>query len=258
MTQKSNVTILIVDDDDDFRQALAFDFKRRGFQVTQANCGQEALKSFLDTPVEVVLSDVRMPNGDGKFLLAELKKATPKFPIFIFISGFSELNFKDVQQGVEAVFPKPFDRVALMSTIDRALSSNQTIDRRPPTPLLVSTPSPVARGPHRLVSTVFICVRGKEQTCQFPILDIAKEGMFISCDGPFPQIGDNLKFTIRPNGENSKESDFAGEVEGGGVVSWVRNASGPTQPPGIGVRFRDLPEKSVKRLANLLNFLEAE
>ena len=110
-------TVLLVDDDIVHRNVMAFDFKRRGFRVLHANTGREAWELILKENVNLVITDIRMPDGNGIELLRKIKDRDPQFPAVILITGYTELNLTDAKDwGAVAVFPKPLDRKHLLST----------------------------------------------------------------------------------------------------------------------------------------------
>lgn len=67
-------TILVVDDDADARWGLAFFLKKEGFTVYEAGDGVEALNLLEKEKVNLILSDLKMPNFDGLDLLKLCKK----------------------------------------------------------------------------------------------------------------------------------------------------------------------------------------
>src|SRR5437867_1525372 len=60
---------LIVDDDDDFRVSVAALAKREGFETLTVGTLEEARKSMIDAPPDLVLVDLRLPDGHGLELL---------------------------------------------------------------------------------------------------------------------------------------------------------------------------------------------
>lgn len=116
-------TVLLVDDDETHRNVMAFDFKRKGFRVLQAGSGEEAWALVLSECIHLVVTDIRMPDGDGVELLRRIKDRYPRVPPVILITGFTELNLADAKDwGAEAVFPKPIDRQRLLVMSQNAMS----------------------------------------------------------------------------------------------------------------------------------------
>jgi len=115
-------TILIVDDEADLRDAISFDFKRKGFKVLTASCGEEAVRVIDSNKIDLILSDVRMPNGDGLSILDHVKKKNVFTPVVMFITGFADITLEEAfERGADAVFSKPFDRKVLMESVIRAI-----------------------------------------------------------------------------------------------------------------------------------------
>ncbi len=115
--------ILIVDDEEDLRDALAFDFKRQGFEVFLAHNGTVAYEMFLKNPTDIVLSDVRMAGGDGVELLKNIKNSHPEVPL-VLSTGFAEIGIDEAYSiGAHSVVLKPFERKYLKEVINNALLS---------------------------------------------------------------------------------------------------------------------------------------
>jgi CheY-like chemotaxis protein len=68
--------------------------------------------------VSLVLSDVRMPGGDGVQLLESIRTRDPKLPPVIFVTGFADLSEAEcMAKGANRVIAKPFDRKALFRSV---------------------------------------------------------------------------------------------------------------------------------------------
>ncbi len=102
--------LLIVDDVAHLREAIAYEFEDNGYAVLQADCGEAAIKVLKDNAVDLVLSDVRMPNGNGLELLDAIKKNNPNQPPVLFFSAYCDISEETAfASGIEWIFPKPFD-----------------------------------------------------------------------------------------------------------------------------------------------------
>lgn len=118
----SAFTILIVDDEADLREAVAFDFKRKGYTVLTAESGNSALKLAQSNKVDLIISDIRMPDGDGIFLLEQLRLQGFDMP-FIFITGFSDHSESMcIAKGALKVVAKPFSRQTLLNLVTEQLA----------------------------------------------------------------------------------------------------------------------------------------
>jgi two-component system cell cycle sensor histidine kinase/response regulator CckA len=86
--------ILVVEDEDNVRTFVARALTSRGYSVVEAATGLEALDIFdQGEPVDLVVSDVRMPEMDGPTLLTELRKRNPEIKV-ILVSGYADDAFR--------------------------------------------------------------------------------------------------------------------------------------------------------------------
>jgi two-component system cell cycle sensor histidine kinase/response regulator CckA len=119
-------TILLVEDEEAVRSFAARALTSRGYRVYEASTGVEALEVMEESggQVDLVVSDVVMPELDGPSLLRELRKTRPELKI-IFVSGYAEEAFKkNLSEGETFHFlPKPFSlkelAVAVKETLGR-------------------------------------------------------------------------------------------------------------------------------------------
>ncbi|MBN20295.1 MAG: response regulator [Bdellovibrionaceae bacterium] len=115
-------TILIVDDVEDLRESLADSFEIRGFKIVQAENGVDALELMKSETVDVVLSDIRMPEMDGVELLKAIKQKDPRKPPVLIMSGFSDYDREQVTSlGALDLVEKPFDFDQITEIINEAL-----------------------------------------------------------------------------------------------------------------------------------------
>jgi two-component system OmpR family response regulator len=109
MEEAKQVTVLIVDDEELIRDAIAFDFRRRGFKVLFAENGNQAFKFFQSEKVDLVISDFQMPECDGASFLRKMRETGSETP-FIFISGGAHLTASEcLRLGAQKFLAKPFD-----------------------------------------------------------------------------------------------------------------------------------------------------
>ena len=117
-------TLLLVEDEDAVRSFAARALGTRGYEVLEASTGAEALEVFEEHggKVDLVVSDVVMPEMDGPTLLKELRQKVPDIKI-IFMSGYAEDAFKrNLDENEEFGFlQKPFDLKTLAATVKSAL-----------------------------------------------------------------------------------------------------------------------------------------
>lgn len=115
MSQK---TVLIVDDEDALRSGLVKAFKLKGFNVLDASNAADAYKIVTTTHVDMVISDICMPEEDGVSLLEKIRVDYPEIPVVIFITGFSDYTHDEcVSKGAKTVFTKPFKIKELVQSV---------------------------------------------------------------------------------------------------------------------------------------------
>lgn len=116
------LTLLVVDDEEALRKIVSHSLERGGFRVLNADSGKAALTVLANENVDLVISDIRMPNGDGLFLLDELRKKNPEKPPLIFMTGFSDIGVDDcLKRGALGVIMKPFGREKLLTAVNGVL-----------------------------------------------------------------------------------------------------------------------------------------
>ncbi|WP_061977776.1 cell cycle histidine kinase CckA [Aureimonas sp. AU20] len=124
MDLSGTASILLVEDEDNVRAGNVRALKMRGYEVHEASSGIEALDVMeeLDGKVDLVVSDVVMPEMDGPTLLREMRKVRPDLK-FIFVSGYAEDAFaKNLPEGEKFGFlPKPFSLRDLAVAVKDAL-----------------------------------------------------------------------------------------------------------------------------------------
>ncbi|MCP4181882.1 MAG: response regulator, partial [Hyphomicrobiales bacterium] len=121
-----NARILLVEDEDAVRAFASRALSSRGYEVHEAINGAEALEVMadLDGEVDLVVSDVVMPEMDGPTLLTEIRKSHPSLK-FVFMSGYAEeafsKNLPEEEQGNFGFLPKPYSLKQLATTVKEML-----------------------------------------------------------------------------------------------------------------------------------------
>jgi two-component system cell cycle sensor histidine kinase/response regulator CckA len=121
-----SATILLVEDEEAVRAFAARALASRGYTVHEAGSGAEALELIeeIEGGVDLVVSDVVMPEMDGPTMLGELRKKRPEIRV-IFMSGYAEEAFrKNLPENEEFGFlPKPFSLKQLAVKIKEMLET---------------------------------------------------------------------------------------------------------------------------------------
>jgi len=102
--------VLVVDDEQDVRLVLGDFLASRGYDVTQAQSGAEALTLLERIQPDVVLLDVSMPGMDGMETLRRIVAAHPSLPVIMVTANVDvEVTSKALEMGAADYVPKPFD-----------------------------------------------------------------------------------------------------------------------------------------------------
>lgn len=124
--------ILIIDDEEDVRDALRMILERAGHTVRTAANGNEALELQRKEPADLVITDIIMPEKDGVRTIKEMREEFPGLRIVAISGGGGVQPFaykpgaitttaylaaaKEV--GADRIFTKPFDREDLIKAVD--------------------------------------------------------------------------------------------------------------------------------------------
>jgi len=123
LQQENGRSILVVDDEDVIRDLCAKAL--RGYHVLQAPSGEEALRILAREEVDVVLTDVMMPQMNGLDLLRAIKEKTPDQAVIV-MTGYAdkEVVLKALKADADDFISKPINLLQLKTTIDKVLEKN--------------------------------------------------------------------------------------------------------------------------------------
>jgi DNA-binding NtrC family response regulator len=107
--------ILLVDDEEGYRELIARVLTKAGYEVLQAADGLEALSLLERSKIDLVISDILMPALNGYALVARLRAKWPTMPV-ILTTGFLP-PAKTMMNGSVDFIPKPIDSETLLGMI---------------------------------------------------------------------------------------------------------------------------------------------
>jgi CheY-like chemotaxis protein len=118
-------TILVVDDNDLVRDALALLLARTGHGILEAADGEEALLLIKTSVPDLVVTDILMPEMAGFEMIEKVRKAAPDVKI-IAMTGGTPIGPEDLLQhaarlGANETFAKPIDREKFLESVNRLL-----------------------------------------------------------------------------------------------------------------------------------------
>lgn len=139
MLPESRAQILVVDDEANLRRVLATVLEREGYDVFVAADGREALSVLSNHHVDVVVTDVRMPEMDGMVLLREVSRVDADIPV-IMITAHSTVDnaVLALKSGAFDYLTKPFEQAEVKDVVRRALQTRRIAEREAHRPSVVS------------------------------------------------------------------------------------------------------------------------
>jgi len=122
----ANERILVVDDEEQMRDLLAKVLERKGYQVSVCGDGAEALAFLEREPVDLVITDVRMPGLNGMEALRAIKELNPEIVVLIMTAfGSIDQAVQAVKEGAYDYINKPFKIDEILLTIEKALAERR-------------------------------------------------------------------------------------------------------------------------------------
>ena len=113
--------VLVIDDDDDIRALVAELLQRAGLDVEQAENGRVGLRAFHQTPADLVVLDVSMPELDGWQTLERIRDLSD-VPVMMLTAQGAELErVRGLQAGADDYLVKPFGRQELVARVQALL-----------------------------------------------------------------------------------------------------------------------------------------
>jgi len=141
MTGDAN-SVLVVDDEPGMRMALTASFQREGWRVETASGAVEALKKFHTDRFPLVVTDVRMPDGDGLQLMRNVRGTNPATAVIV-LTAFASVPeaVEAIQGGAGDYLTKPISFEQLRSSVTRVMGQASTIqdDAKTPSGAIIGT-----------------------------------------------------------------------------------------------------------------------
>lgn len=123
------IRILVVEDDGDQRHLVSNILRSRKYFVDEAESVEDAREVLERSPVDLVLSDWKLPDGDGMTLLTEVRENWP-MAAFIMVTAYGTIAraVDAIRAGADDYLAKPFERQALLLALEKALRSRRLED----------------------------------------------------------------------------------------------------------------------------------
>ena len=122
----SEPRILVIDDDDDIRGLVAELLQRAGLKVEQARDGRAGLRAFHQSPADLVVLDVSMPELDGWETLERIRDLSDVPVIMLTARGAELERVRGLQGGADDYMVKPFGRQELVARVQALLRRSRS------------------------------------------------------------------------------------------------------------------------------------
>lgn len=215
-------TILLVDDEPDLLDFMQVELEDAGYRVILAGSGNKAIDLLRNEKVDLVVSDMRMPNGSGIDILNYVKSHDGVAPEVLFITGFSDIGHDELMtRGAAGVIPKPFALKDLLETVSRLLLPLSHLKRR-------------KADRFEVTMAVELRYHGITEAISAAVANLSRGGMFIVLERNPPPLGANVDFSlVSPTGE---------KVAGKAAIRWIRKEPRAGLPPGVGLEFLEVSD----------------
>jgi two-component system chemotaxis response regulator CheY len=117
-------TILVVDDSQSIREAVGFTLQNEGYNVLKAEHGKDALRFFNSDAIDLVITDLHMPEMNGIELTAEIRKLPEysRIPVLVLTTeSQAEIKMEAKKAGATGWIVKPFVHDTLLAMIRKVI-----------------------------------------------------------------------------------------------------------------------------------------
>lgn len=224
---------LVVDDEEFLREIISEELQRKGVTVIEATNGEEAFKLFQTNSPDIIITDLRMPGGNGIDLLEKIKATSTIRPVVVLITAYSDFTDDAIfDMGADAVFSKPFKPKALVMAVEKCLM--------PLSEKLTTKHEDI----HPKLELEYVCnsLASAEQKGD---LIMGRGGMFLATADQNLKAKDYIKFKIMFSETNQMVTGIA-------LCQWIRRNSSNNLKIGAGLEIIELNPEGIDLLFNNL------
>jgi len=116
--------ILIVDDSESIRETLGLTLRFKGYEVQEAENGEQALKILQQDVFDLVFCDLAMPGMDGREVIRRLRKqpGLENLPVLVLSAEARETKAESLEAGATACIDKPFSPETILRQVEQCLA----------------------------------------------------------------------------------------------------------------------------------------
>lgn len=129
--ESRNIRVLLVDDEPDFLEPVSFWLQSKGYTVSTALDGRQALEHIKQSPPDIVFLDINMPGMNGLETLREIRAISRELPVIMVTAVYQdEKNFSQASElGIAGFFPKHTSLSELVRIIETSLRAHSKLKR---------------------------------------------------------------------------------------------------------------------------------
>jgi len=155
-------TLLLVDDEVNVLDAYSLMLKHKGYRVLTARDGNEGLQTMLNEKVDLVISDINMPNISGLTFIKQIRRILKyrNLPVILLSAVGTKQNvFRGIELGIDAFLTKPCAKEMLYTTVDRLLYMYKNLSNESAKERLANR-----RNDNRKDTSILLCYKGASVT----------------------------------------------------------------------------------------------
>jgi two-component system response regulator PilR (NtrC family) len=123
---RSTLRILVVDDEPSMQEMLGIMLQREGYEVTVVGSRAEAARALARGPADMVITDIKLPDGDGLEILRHVRSAAPETSVIVMTAyGSAQTAVAALKMGAHDYLIKPFDIDELKIVVRSALEKQR-------------------------------------------------------------------------------------------------------------------------------------
>jgi two-component system response regulator AtoC len=135
---RTSPKILLVDDEEKFLNSIAERFKLLGFDPLKASSGRQALALARETPIDLAIVDLRMPDMDGMVTITKLKEIVPDMRS-VLLTGYGGEKVKEATSALDTAYFEKDRMDEFWEFVKKGTQSGNIIVIRPPSSAMAST-----------------------------------------------------------------------------------------------------------------------
>lgn len=224
MKLPTEIHVLVVDDDIDLLEMIKDLFSNYGFTLFSALNGVAALKIIEANKIDIILTDIRMPQMDGIELLKNIRERDHSHPCVLVTSGYTDYSAAELfSLGANGFFHKPFNMATVRESLYKALLAKED-----------QWKIKVQGNFEHKIGRAFTDFN---ELTSSGIIQFGNGGFFFQQKNPTAKVNEGVSFKFK-----FEDDSILDKIEGTGIVRWVKIVDSPQYTAGMGIEIRTLAD----------------